>query len=285
MPINSNCVGKESVQRVVSQPQPKSGGGFTLIELLVVIAVIAILAALLLPALAAARRTALKINCVSNFKQMGLAMQMYADDHQDYLPPGHRGMAFGVADPITGGLWYLTQSQAPVYSGTTKTTNLKKMLPYYVATYLVLPAPSTIPNTTNFVKAFLCPAYAARMASVYNPTHATDGSAFATAYAYSVTRTNNYPQSLLTALGNPFGKETDTLSRLPLKVPVLTSVGNFSQIWAVGDMDWLAVQDYTSLGASTYPTTAPTPVHGSVRDFLFFDWHVQSKRVTTYQDY
>ena len=59
---------------------------FTLIELLVVIAIIAILAAMLLPALTAARAKAEAISCVSNYKQIGLAVFMYADDNKQYYP-------------------------------------------------------------------------------------------------------------------------------------------------------------------------------------------------------
>ena len=68
---------------------------FTLIELLTVIAIIAILAGMLLPALNNARKSARQSTCQNNMKTAGSAVQMYANEYNDYLIPSHTGTSYG----------------------------------------------------------------------------------------------------------------------------------------------------------------------------------------------
>src|SRR5690348_141788 len=79
----------------ISSPATARRSGFTLIELLVVIAIIAILAAILFPVFAQAREKARATSCLSNTKQLGLAIEMYAQDYDEAGPTGMDDWAHG----------------------------------------------------------------------------------------------------------------------------------------------------------------------------------------------
>ncbi len=190
--------------------------GFTLVELLVVIAVIAILAGLLWPALARAKQKAIQAGCLSNCKQVGLALQMYLDDHDDSLP-------------------------GPCYSGARASydANSSTELIWYVATYLGSPSPSSIPQSKPVViGAFVCPGYRRLAPDV---TSMEGRKCYLLNEDLDASPVNRVP---------PFGYPPTDVDTVNIANPTVS---------------WWSDLPYK-------------PVHGEVRNELYFDWHVAAKR-------
>jgi len=89
--------------------------GFTLIELLVVIAIIAILAAILFPVYAMMKERARQAACLSNLKQLGIAMGMYTDDYNDTYPIAYDTWLNENRDPATRDNMAANNSHATLY--------------------------------------------------------------------------------------------------------------------------------------------------------------------------
>jgi prepilin-type N-terminal cleavage/methylation domain-containing protein/prepilin-type processing-associated H-X9-DG protein len=214
---------------------------FTLIELLVVIAIIAILAGLLLPALSSAKRKATGIQCLSNLKQAAMAVQLYAEDHEQF--PG-----------------YSWSGQIASYPRT-----FNSHIVWHIGPYLGARRPATLAaGETELAKAFVCPGFQ-RTA----PTNITMNGRVDYIHNGSIVHEGITYQ----IFGYPNNGTTVPSNRPPLRPFNLVTPTTVRQIT---DVDQYNVTDTNNTWMMQLPVR---PSHGGSRNQSYFDGHVEQPKI------
>jgi len=237
--------------------------GFTLIELLVVIAIIAILASILFPVFAQAREKARQTSCLSNVKQIALAMNMYAQDSDETYPPGR--YRFNNNDAWTWDHYigpYAQKSGAVVYGQGNNP-------------YLFCPSDTTVRNGTSNPRSYAIPMSGVANADMAwkgetysgsnNEFYITEGRALAEFQAPASTilvaeaplrdnRIGNNTDFRVISPGPVPGNSVSTQSRdLPGNKPLHS--GGWNYAFADGHAKWFRPEQTVRTAGLTYSTS------------------------------
>lgn len=232
--------------------------GFTLIELLVVIAIIAILAAILFPVFAKAREKARQISCLSNEKQLGLAILQYVQDSDEIYPNGTSNLnyAYGWAGQL-----YPYVKSTEVYHCPDDPTPPNTAHNYTPLSYVMNFNMANV-KATN-------PAVAASLAQVNSPARTIE----------------------LMEMEGAVADIAGVNATAPEKVSG-TTIGEWAYIMCVGNTDGgygtshlvTGPMRYTSTPptyGSSFSNVSPTGVHTDGSNYLFADGHVKWTRGTS----
>jgi hypothetical protein len=206
-----------------------------MVELLAVSLVMVVLALLVFPAVARAKHSTLQAGCRSNLRQIGLALQMYADANRDHLP--------GPVFPLANSSYDLSSTN---------------QLIWFLADTLAAPRPS---NKSTIAKLLVCPA---------QPSGGLGVSSLGSDASYLLNEGRN---AELVFEAPPFGSPTPPFAPT-LRLNILASTAPLGSKVAMVDAD-KGNANVTLDGWNSLPYT---PVHGAVRNQLYFDWHVAAKR-------
>ncbi|MGB7582943.1 MAG: type II secretion system protein [Sedimentisphaerales bacterium] len=193
--------------------------GFTLVELLVVISIISLLMAILLPSLNKARQAAYSVVCISHLRQCGVAMSIYATDHDDYL-----------AGPDTSGI-ELNSNTAPSDSSPTVPVQNMDWVSPTLGKELALPRNRFYRIAKILNTALRCPANREKNAYIYDadpawppdlPAESLRYSSYSAALGFHLCGENVVGKNIITA----YELESDNeVSIPPNYLPLLQMIG------------------------------------------------------------
>ncbi len=244
------------------RPLKAAHGAFTLIELLTVIAIIGILAAIIIPVVGRVRNTAQAARCVSNLRQVGQEINLFANDNKGQLPNLSGLTNSAVLDPRivdrTGG--QLAYRLWPYYSNVPVNTGL------------------VTPRNVNVHEMLICPSIEAlirpKIITGPYPTGAGDQSANS-AQSYIINDVQRYTEGSVryTVFGYQ-GSPSFNINTIESKLKIPNEAVTLSRIWTVQDGD-RTLTDGTNSRSGQMSFIAEQPAHGSTRNRGYLDGSVR----------
>lgn len=240
---------------------------FTLIELLTVVAIIGILAAIIIPTVGKVRETAGATRCLSNLRQVGVAMAIATEENRNRLPGPFSG-GQGTPDQTRFGQTVYKAFDPATVSDLNSDAS---KLPVRLGPYMGLP-PSEPAGLERATDLFLCPVFARKGytgPSWLLATRIDREKGASTDHSTLFNKDIEFPFGYPKASDDPDipdkyrPKRMDDIHAIPIPV---------SRLWALSDCDNAVPGTIANAG---WKAEVPLlPIHGTSRNILFFDWHV-----------